>query len=62
MRRNCERGDELMTKNEQELINIIRASEDPEKAMVTAIQIICHYLELHELSPTPPAADPPVSA
>lgn len=33
-----------MTKNEQELIDIIRTSEDPQKAMVTAIDIICQYI------------------
>ena len=51
-----------MTKNEQELLDIIRTSEDPHKAMITAIQIICHYIEQHGSSPIPPAADPPVSA
>ena len=44
MQRNCERGDVLMTKNEQELLNIIRSSEDKHKAMVTAIEIICQYI------------------
>jgi hypothetical protein len=51
-----------MTKNEQELIDIIRTSEDPQKAMLTAIDIICHYLELHGSSPEQPAADQQVSA
>ena len=43
--RNCERGVELMTKNEQELINIIRTSENPQQAMVTAIDIITQYIK-----------------
>lgn len=51
-----------MTQNEQELINLIRNSNDPQKALMTAIDIICHYLELHESSPTQPAADLPESA
>ena len=46
-----------MTKNEQELIDIIRTSEDPQKAMVTAIDIICRYIEQHGSSPELPAAD-----
>ena len=57
MQRNCERGDVLMTKNEQELINIIRTSEDKHKAMVTAIEIICHYIAQHGSLQEPPAAD-----
>ena len=51
-----------MTKNEQELIDIIRTSEDPQKAMMTAIDIICQYLELLGSSPELPAADQQVSA
>ena len=34
-----------MTKNEQELINIIRTSENPQQAMVTAIDIITQYIK-----------------
>lgn len=34
-----------MSENELELINMIRESEDPAKAMVTAIEIICKYIE-----------------
>ena len=33
-----------MSENELELIKIIRESEDPAKAMVTAIEIICDYI------------------
>ena len=52
-----------MTNNEQELLNIIRSSEDPNQALVTALDVICRYLEeLHESLPEQPAADPPVSA
>lgn len=36
-----------MTKNELELIDIIRTSEDPQKSMVTAIDIICQYIAEH---------------
>ena len=46
-----------MTKNEQELLNIIRSSEDKQKAMVTAIEIICRYIEQHGSLQEPPAAD-----
>lgn len=46
-----------MTKNEQELINIIRNSKDPAKAIVTAIEIICHHLEQRGSLQEPPAAD-----
>lgn len=33
-----------MTKNEQELIEIIRTSGDPQQALLTAIDIICQYI------------------
>lgn len=62
MQRNCERGDVLMTKNEQELLNIIRTSEDKHKAMVTAVEIICHYIAQHGSSQVPPAVDRQESA
>ena len=51
-----------MTKNEQELINIIRTSEDPQEAMITAFDIICRYLTQHGSSPAQQAADLQVSA
>jgi hypothetical protein len=51
-----------MTKNEQELLNIIRSSEDPQQALMTAIDIICQYIKQHGSLPEPSAADPPVSA
>lgn len=46
-----------MTKNEQELLNIIRNSDDKQKAMVTAIEIICRYITQHGSLQEPPAAD-----
>lgn len=36
-----------MTKNEQELIDIIRSSDNPAQAMVTAIDIIYQYIIDH---------------
>ena len=33
-----------MTSNEQELINMIRGSEQPEQALLTAISIISDYI------------------
>ena len=41
-----------MTENEAELIKMIRESEDPGKAMVTAIEIICQYLGDKKKKPT----------
>lgn len=34
-----------MSENERELIGMIRENEDPTKAMVTAIEIICKYIQ-----------------
>lgn len=51
-----------MTKNEQDLISIIRASEDPQKAMAIAIDIICQYIKQPLSSLAQPAADPQESA
>lgn len=34
-----------MTENERELLNTIRQSKDPEKALITAISIITAYLK-----------------
>ena len=34
-----------MTNNEKELLNIIRQSPDPERAMQVAVEIICQYIE-----------------
>ena len=57
MQRNHERGKELMTKNELELIDLIRTNDNPQKAVVTAIDIICRYIKQRESSQEPPAAD-----
>lgn len=56
MQRNCERGVELMTRNEYELMYLIRTNNNPQKALVTAIDIICQYIKLRESSQEPPAA------
>ena len=59
--RNRERGVELMTKNEHELIDLIRTSDNPQQAVMTAIDIICQYIVQHGSSPTQQAVDPPGS-
>lgn len=41
-----------MSANELELINMIRESEDPAKAMITAIEIICKYIEKNKQTHT----------
>jgi hypothetical protein len=46
-----------MTKNEQELIDIIRGSENPCNALMTAVEIICHYLEQRGSLPAQQVAD-----
>ena len=51
-----------MTKNEYELMYLIRTNENPQMALLTAIDIICQYITQHGSSQEPPAADPPVSA
>ena len=51
-----------MTKNEYELMYLIRTNENPQQAMLTAIDIICQYIKQLESSPEPSAADPPVCA
>ena len=56
------KGIGTMTKNEQELIDIIRSSDNRQQAMLTAIEIICQYIKQHGSLREPPAADPPVSA
>lgn len=37
-----------MTNNELELLNIIRESDNPEQAIMIAIDVILSYLEQHE--------------
>ena len=34
-----------MTKNEYELMYLIRTNENPQQAMLTAIDIICQYIK-----------------
>lgn len=51
-----------MTKNEYELMYLIRTNENPQKALMTAIDIICQYIKLPGSSPRPPAADRQESA
>ena len=51
-----------MTQNEKELLDIIRTYDNPQQALLTAIDIICQYIKQHESLPKPSAADPPVSA
>ena len=53
---------ELMTRNEYELMYLIRTSDNPQKAMMTAIDIICQYIKQHESLQEPPAADQQESA
>jgi hypothetical protein len=51
-----------MTKNEQELLDIIRTNDNPQRALMTAIDIICQYIKQHESSQEPSAADRQESA
>lgn len=50
-------GMEFMTKNEQELMYLIRTNDNPKKALVTAIDIICQYIKLPGSLQEPSAAD-----
>jgi hypothetical protein len=45
-----------MTNNEKELINLIRENENPEQALLTAVEIVSTFLEL-SLSYQVPFAD-----
>lgn len=40
----------VMTENEMELIRIIRGNDNPEKALVTAVETILLYLKQRESS------------
>ena len=46
-----------MTANEQELIKLIRESDDPGQALMTAAVIVLGYLRQHESSVTQESAD-----
>ena len=39
-----------MTDNERELIKLIRENDNPEQALITAVNTIICYLEQHESS------------
>ena len=39
-----------MTNNEIELLNVIRESDNPEQAIIIAIDVILSYLKQHESS------------
>ena len=51
-----------MTRNEYELMYLIRTNENPQKAVMTAIDIICQYIKQHGSLQEPPVADQPESA
>lgn len=51
-----------MTRNEYELMYLIRTNDNPQKALVTAIDIICQYIKQHGSLQEPSAADRPESA
>ena len=46
-----------MTANEIELINLIRENDNPEQALLTAVDIILLYLTLHGSSEVQAVAD-----
>ena len=48
-----------MTTNERELIEMIRGSADPEKALTAAVEIITEWLKQHGSSEGPSAVEPP---
>lgn len=47
-----------MTENEIKLLNLIRNNENPDQALVTAIQIITDYLKQSESFEAPSVAYP----
>lgn len=47
-----------MNENEMNLIGLIRESDDPEKALVTAVEVITDFLEQFRSSAAPAAACP----
>lgn len=55
-----ERG-KMMTKNEEELIRIIRENDKPEKVANYMLGLILDYLHTHDPSLKKPVADPLVS-
>ena len=51
-----------MSTQEIELLKIIRENDNPEKAVLTAIEIFTAFLELPEATPVLPLVYPQVSA
>lgn len=51
-----------MSKNEMELIELIRSSDNPELALLEATKIILCFLEQHESSAAPSAGYLPAHA
>ncbi len=51
-----------MTRKEYELMYLIRTNDNPQKALLTAIDIICQYIKQPLSSPEPSAADQQESA
>lgn len=51
-----------MTENELELLYIIRTSENPEKTLKTAMDLLIDFLGKHEALPDTSFARPPESA
>ena len=49
-----------MSKNELELVNMIRENDNPEQALMAAATIILGYLKQHESSEEPVAVYPQV--
>ncbi len=49
-----------MNENEMKLIGMIRESDDPEKAMMVAVEVITSYLRQHGSSGGQAPADLPV--
>ena len=47
-----------MSKNEMELIGMIREHDEPEKAMMIAVEVITSFLTQHGSSEAPAAACP----
>ena len=45
-----------MSENEKELLSIIRENDNPEQAMLVAVEIILGYLKRHESSGSPSSA------
>lgn len=51
-----------MSDNEKDLLRIVRDSDDPGQAAITAIKVFATFLERLGASPEPPAGDPRESA